>query len=509
MAKAKKLADRPGAAGLPSMTALLDAAAGDARFAGRARPHIKSGIEAAMSIAREAALSGAIERATVESILSEAVRQLARRDQSLLGRVVNATGVVLHTGLGRAPLAASAIEAVRTATGYCNLEFDLDSGQRGQRASQCEAMLRQLTGAEAALVVNNNAAATLLVLAGLACGREVVVSRGQLIEIGGSFRMPDVMAASGCLMREVGTTNKTHLADYERAMHEGTALLLHVHTSNYRVEGFAESPGTAELVALARRYSTVAESENVKHEKPESEIESPASTEEGFQLALRAGVGRPRRSPILVYDDLGSGAMLAVNPWDASGEPTVPASLAAGADVISFSGDKLLGGPQCGLILGRREVIERLRRHPIARAVRVDKLTIAALQATLALYAEPERARREIPTLAMLGAAMDTLRKRAESLCSSLRAALPNELWTVCEAETFAGGGSLPAWPMPTCVVTWTMRPDQSATRIAHALRQARPPVVARIENNAIVFDARTIGDEEIPLVVAAVRAIG
>lgn len=452
---------------LPSMTALLANAEAHRRFAHHARAEWKAALTEALADARDALLAGAAvdEHASTDALVLAAIRRLDHRARSRLHRVINATGIVLHTGLGRAPLADAARLAIQNAAGYCNLEFNLERGDRGRRGVQLEDMLVRLTGAQAALVVNNNAAATLLALAGIAAGREAIVSRGQLVEIGGSFRLPDVMACSGCRMREVGTTNKTRLSDYESAITAETALILHVHTSNFRVMGFSESPGIAELAALAHARE------------------------------------------LIVYDDLGSGALLDDDLWRAANEPTVAASLAVGADIVSFSGDKLLGGPQAGVILGRADLIERLRRHPLARAMRIDKLTIAALQVTLELYFDPARAAAEVPALRLLNQPLDVLRPRAESLRQRLAAALADEAFEAAEDETFAGGGSLPVWPLPTAIVRWRLAANASADELARALRGADPPVVARIDSDAIVFDVRTLADDELDFVVAAARA--
>src|SRR5437868_10407838 len=317
--------------------------------------------------------------------------ELAAARGARLRRAINATGVIIHTNLGRAPLAREALERVGTvAGGYSNLEYDLREGGRGSRQDHVAPILRRLTGAEAALVVNNNAAAVMLALAALAEGREVVVSRGELIEIGDGFRIPDVLARSGARLREVGTTNRTRAADYERAVGPETAALLRVHQSNFRVVGFTEQPAVAELAAVARRHG------------------------------------------VPLVDDLGSGVLVALE-----GEPSARESLAAGADLVCFSGDKLLGGPQAGVVVGRAELVERLRRHPLQRAVRADKLTLAALEGTLALYAEPELAAREVPVLRMLGEPAEAVRAPAARLAEAVGG-------EVEETVACVGGGALP-----------------------------------------------------------------
>jgi L-seryl-tRNA(Ser) seleniumtransferase len=364
--------------------------------------------------------------------------------QQALRRVLNATGVLVHTNLGRAPLAAAALErVVEVGRGYSNLEYDLSAGVRGSRQDHVAGLLRRLTGAEAALVVNNNAAAVLLALAALAEGREVVVSRGELIEIGDGFRIPDVLARSGARLVEVGTTNRTRAADYERAIGPETALLLRVHQSNFRVVGFTEQPRLEELAAVARR-----------HELP-------------------------------LLDDLGSGALVEVE-----GEPTPAAALAAGADLVCFSGDKLLGGPQAGIVAGRADLVEQLRRHPLHRALRSDKLTLAALEGTLALYLDrPE----EIPVLRMLREPVGAVRARAERLAQTAGGAVE-------ETVARVGGGALPLAELPSfaCSVE---------EELATGLRAHDPPVIAVVRDGRTLLDCRTLTDAEADEVAEAVAA--
>src|ERR687887_1247855 len=362
-----------------------------------------------------------------------------------LRRVLNATGVLVHTNLGRAPLAEHALErVVEAARGYSNLEYELAEGRRGSRQEHVAAALRRLTGAEAALVVNNNAAAVLLALAALAEGREVVVSRGELIEIGDGFRIPDVLARSGARLREVGTTNRTRASDYERAVGPETGALLRVHQSNFRVVGFTEQPTVAELAEVARRH------------------------------------GLP------LVDDLGSGVLVALE-----GEPSARNSLAAGADLVCFSGDKLLGGPQAGVVVGRAELVERLRRHPLQRAVRADKLTLAALEGTLALYVEPARAAHEVPVLRMLGEPAESVRSRAARLAEAVGG-------EVEETVARVGGGALPLAEIPSfaCAVE---------EELAVPLRDGEPPVVGIVRDGRLLLDCRTLGDAEVEEVAAAV----
>jgi L-seryl-tRNA(Ser) seleniumtransferase len=377
-------------------------------------------------------------------IEESAAGDLGRQSRGTLRPVINATGVVLHTNLGRAPLAEAALDRVRAvARGYSTLEFDLETGRRGSRTVHADAALRRLTGAEAAVVVNNNAAATLLILAGLAAGREVIVSRGELVEIGGGFRVPDVMAQSGARLREVGTTNRTRVADYTAAIGAQTALLLRVHPSNFRIEGFTERPDLAALVAAARE----------------------------------AGV------PLV--EDLGSGCLVE----GLAGEPTVQASIAAGVDVVCFSGDKLLGGPQCGIIAGRGEVIDRLRRHPLLRALRVDKLTLAALEATLLEYAAG-RAGETIPVIGMIQATAEAIEERARALAATLH----DVGWTIAltSGVSAVGGGSAPTIDLPTVLLA-IERPGLSAASLEERLRALDPPVIARIEDDRVVLDLRTV----------------
>jgi L-seryl-tRNA(Ser) seleniumtransferase len=425
---------------------------------------VVTALQEAVDESRRAILQGAVQdRIDTADVLARAERRLARRSTASLRTVLNATGIVLHTGLGRAPLSAAAVSALaQGASGYCNLELDLESGARGRRGEHVAARLAELTGAEAATVVNNNAAATLLILNTLAAGREVVVSRGQLVEIGGSFRLPNIMAAGGALLREVGTTNRTRLADYENALNDRTALWMRVHTSNYRVVGFTQEASLPELADLARR------------------------------------TGLP------LLDDLGSGALWDFREFDLPAEPMVKDSIAAGADLVCFSGDKLLGGPQCGLIVGRRALVAQLEQNPLMRTYRVDKLVLLALEATLRAYGDAVDPAAEIPTLAMLRQSAELLAERAGRLAEQLTANVAGERFYVCTDVGFAGGGSLPAEQIPTVVVQW--RPSRASVAVTLArLRQAPTPVVARARDDSICFDLRTLADAEFDRLVAAV----
>lgn len=432
--------------GLPAVDALLR----DPRLADLPRP-----IALAAARAELAALRAEIGAGSLTALpdVAERVAVAARGLAPRLRRVINATGVVVHTNLGRAPWAPEAIEAAIEAAGACDLELDLETGRRGGRLAGVSARLRLLTGAEACLVVNNNAAAVLLALTALASGREVVASRGELVEIGGSFRVPDVIASCGATLREVGTTNRTRIDDYAGAIGERTGALLEVHPSNFRIDGFTESPGRA---ALAR-------------------------------LADATGV------PLVV--DLGSGALVPV-----AGEPTVADALRDGAHLVAFSGDKLLGGPQAGLIVGRAALVDRLARHPLYRALRVDKVTLAALEATLSLYVEG----RVPPVVARILAPAAELEARAERLLAGLVAA--GVAAERVEQDAAVGGGALPGVPLPGPAVAL----PGPADALARALRLGAPPVVGRIAEQRVRLDVRTVDDGELPALIAAVvDAIG
>lgn len=377
----------------------------------------------------------------IESIAGAMLNAAARGS---LRPVINATGVVIHTNLGRAPLADVAIERVRAiAEGYSNLEYDLALGTRGSRTVHAESLLTQLTGAEAALVVNNNAAATMLILSGLAAGREVVISRGEMVEIGGGFRVPDVMRQSGATLREVGTTNRTRASDYLAAVTTATAMFLRVHPSNFRIEGFTERPSLADLVSAGRAMN------------------------------------------VPVVEDIGSGCLVD----DLPGEPSVRQSIAAGVDLVCFSGDKLLGGPQSGIIVGRRALVDRLRTHPLMRAVRADKIAFAILEATLAEYAAG-RASETVPVQRMLHASADDIEARVRRLSTTLAA----NGWRVAmiSGSSAVGGGSAPGLELPTVLLALD-REGESPDHLERWLRSLDPPVIARIEHDRVVLDLRTV----------------
>ncbi|MGI5998170.1 MAG: L-seryl-tRNA(Sec) selenium transferase [Lutispora sp.] len=385
-----------------------------------------------------------------------------------LKNVINGTGVVLHTNLGRACISSSVIgDLVKISSRYSNLEMDLDKGIRGSRYDHVEDILCHLTNAEAAMVVNNNAAAVMLVLSTMAKCGEVIVSRGQLVEIGGSFRIPDVMAQSGAKLVEVGTTNKTHLWDYEKAINENTKALMKVHTSNYRIFGFTEEVASEELVSL----------------------------------------GREKGIPVI--EDLGSGMLLDLSKYGLPYEPTVQEAVASGMDVVTFSGDKMLGGPQAGIIVGKREYIEAMKRNPLTRAFRVDKMTLAALEGTLKLYLDKDRALKEIPVLKMLTEDNKDIRKRAEKLYNRLISSLPDSFFISMEDDySEVGGGSMPMHRMPTTVIS--LYSDRfTVNQLEKKLRSNEIPIITRINKDKVLIDIRTIWEDEFNVIEEAlIRAL-
>ena len=451
---------------LPSVSTLLEHEEVVEWLHGVPRATVVASLQAAVDSSRQAILAGEVQPIDEQNILARAEQELLERSLPSIRRVINATGIVLHTGLGRAPLAESAVEAlVDGASGYCNLEYDLETGRRGRRNTHVINHLINITGAEAATVVNNNAAATLLILQTFGAGREVVVSRGQLIEIGGSYRLPDIMHASGAVLREVGTTNRTRASDYEKAIGDRTAILMRVHTSNYRVVGFTESTSIEEIVTIAHRYG------------------------------------------LLAVDDLGSGALFDLAQYGLPPEPCVRASLDAGADLVCFSSDKLLGGPQGGIILGRRDLIERIESNPLMRTYRLDKLTLLAMEATLRLYLDPEEAIQSVPGLALMRATTDELAERARKLSEQLETALPDEKFYVCSDVGYVGGGSMPGQELQTVVIQW--RPSGIAVEdTVAALRHADVPIIPRIRDDAICFDLRTLPESDFESLVFSVTTV-
>ena len=444
---------------LPSVDEFLREPEGQALLAKHPRALVLSALRRTLEGMRKEILSG--KAPAFAGRVAAAVEEAARPG---LRRAVNATGVLLHTGLGRAPLADSAGTAVAEALRACTLEIDSDTGERGTRDASVSRLLCELTGAESALVVNNNAAATLILLNTLAASREVVVSRGELVEIGGAYRMPEVMEAAGVRMREVGTTNKTHLRDYEKAIRKETGLLIKVHTSNYRVVGFHEEVSLSDLVAL----------------------------------------GRKRKVP--VAHDLGSGALFPLSPFGLEDEPQVASSLKAGALAVCFSADKLLGGPQAGILVGKRKAIDAMRRNPLARALRVGKMTLAALEATLRLHQDPERRAKELPLWRMLSAPLPELQGRAEGLSKRLAAAGPGVEAAVKPSRAQVGSGSVPAQEMESRAVVLSVA-KVPAGDLARRLRAFSVPVFSRVQGGRVWLDVRTLmpGDEE--RVEAALRS--
>ncbi len=445
---------------LPSVDKLLQADAVAGLVERHGRNLTLDALRAAIDDARQAILSGEPARAA-ETLIAETARRLVADVRPSLYPVINATGVIIHTNLGRAPLSERACRAMaQVAAGYSNLEYDIQAGERGSRYVHAAELLRRLTGAEDALVVNNNASAVLLTLTALAKGREVLISRGQLVEIGGGFRIPDVMRQSGAQLVEVGTTNRTYIRDYADPLHPiNTALLLRVHHSNFLITGFVHEPTLAELVTLGDEYA------------------------------------------VPVMDDLGSGTLLDTESYGLAHEPTVQESIAAGASIVTASGDKLMGGPQAGLILGKADLIAKLRRHPLARAVRVDKTTLAALQATLLAYLEGKAA-EEIPVWRMIATPLESLARRARKWQRALRhTGVP---LSVISAESTVGGGSLPGQTLPTRALAISVAsPDALAAR----LRTATPPVIARIEDDRLLLDPRTVLPEQDTGLIEVVRA--
>ena len=390
--------------------------------------------------------------------------QTNKRDR--LRPVINATGVILHTGLGRAPLSKQAIAAVAEVSGgYASVEVDIASGKRSQRNLIVQDLLTELTGAESAVVVNNNAAATMLTLTAIGFGKEIVLSRGELIEIGGSFRLPDVMTAAGAKLHEVGTTNKTRISDYVNAINENTAALMRAHTSNFIVSGFTEKPTLAEMISLGNKHG------------------------------------------IPVIDDVGSGALVDFSRYGLHDEPNILESVKAGADLVLFSGDKLLGGPQCGIVIGKRKWIEKLAKHPMMRALRVDKMTLAALSHTLVQYRKTDQAELHIPVLAMLSTSLENLKLRASRLAPQLAATSLIDTAELVEDHAMLGGGSIPTQQVPTWCVAITPA-NGTIERLAQTLRESETPIFGRITNDQLLLDLRTIQPgQEIQIVEACQSA--
>jgi L-seryl-tRNA(Ser) seleniumtransferase len=404
---------------------------------------------------------------SIPAVLNSAELILAQLSEPSLRPLINATGVVVHTNLGRSLLSEAAIERIiEVNRSYSNLEYDIAAGERGKRYTHIESILARLTGAEAATAVNNNAAAVLLCLNTLAKGKEVIVSRGELVEIGGSFRVPEVMERSSAVLREVGSTNKTHLKDYEKAINPNTGLLLKVHTSNYKIVGFTKEVTPSELATLGK-----------KHKIP-------------------------------VMWDLGSGSFLDLASYGIGDEPTVKQAMDAGVDILTFSGDKLLGGPQAGMILGKKQFLDPIRSNPLARALRIDKMTLAALEATLTQYLDEGKAIREIPTLWMLTQPLSEIERKAELLASGIKDLCETKLTVAIQDDlSQTGGGALPTGKLPTKVVAIGHK-SLSANQIESRLRLGKPAVITRIKEGMVLFDPRTLNDSEIGKIVASVKTI-
>lgn len=455
---------------LPSIERLLERPLACGLFATLGRDRVRDLLREITDSLREEVAGGQWPKDADQSLTAEIERRLqtqaARIAQPSLRKVINATGVIIHTNLGRAPLAGSAAHAVaEAASSYSNLEYDLTRGERGHRETHCQELLSRVVGSEAAVVANNNAAAVLLVLNTLAEGGEVIVSRGELIEIGGSFRIPDVMAKSGAILREVGTTNRTRIADYERAINERTRLILRVHPSNYRIIGFTERPSVHEIADLARR------------------------------------AGLPS------FEDLGSGCLIDLSPYGVKDEPVVAQSLNAGISVVSFSGDKMLGGPQAGIVAGSREIITRVRANPLMRALRVDKMTYAAVEATLRLY-ERGVALTEVPVIRAITASREELNQRASAFRDSIIHTTDGRLRVGLEAgASVIGGGSAPEVQLPTVLVT--LEDDRlSAASLEELLRGFRIPIITRTERNRVMIDLRTVAPGEEAVILEAIAVL-
>jgi L-seryl-tRNA(Ser) seleniumtransferase len=450
---------------LPSIDALLRTAAAQKLIRQTGARHLATLARAAANLLRRDLLekkpNAEMLRYSREELLNEAEKRLAQLWQSEqnagLQRVINATGVIIHTNLGRAPLSENARKAIfEKASRYCNLEYNLETGKRGRRGAHAEHLLAELAGAESALIVNNCAAAAFLVLTVLASGGEVIISRGELVEIGGDFRIPEVLAQSGAVLREVGATNRTRVSDYEKAINERTRMILRVHPSNYRIVGFTATPNLKEIAEVAHQ------------------------------------------NDLILYEDAGSGALFDLSEYGLGEEPVISQSLVAGADVVTFSGDKLLGGVQAGLIVGRREVVEKLRRHPLYRALRVDKLIYAALEATLEAFRR-DTVFEEIPVLKMLSATNEELKTRTSQFAQRLRERLGENRdlkFEVVEGNSVIGGGSAPMVQPATTLLA--LRHEKiSVSRLEETLRLSKPPVITRILEDKVLIDLRTVSEAE------------
>lgn len=450
---------------LPSVDEILKSSQGIEWQQTYPRRHVLLAIREAIDEKRKMILEGS-SADTSEEVLSADIRnRLERLSSYSLKPLINATGVVIHTNLGRSVLSDRALENIRRVSGnYSNLEYDIEEGRRGKRYTHVKRILREVTGAEDALVVNNNAAAVMLCLNTLSQGKEVIVSRGELVEIGGSFRMPDVMASSGAILREIGTTNKTHLFDYENAINENTSLILKIHKSNFRIVGFTDEVSIEELVYLGKKYG------------------------------------------IPVMFDLGSGCLVDLRPYGIHIEPVVSEIVRSGVDLTTFSGDKLLGGPQGGVIVGKKEHIEMIQKNPVTRAVRIDKLTLAGLEATLMEYVDEEKAMENIPTIRMLLQKPEKLKERANAIAKKLKREIKDIQCKVIADSSRAGGGALPEMDLPTYAVS-ILPGEISVNELEERLRKGDPPIIVRIKGESLLIDARTIRDSDMKGLVKGIRA--
>lgn len=429
------------------------------------RRYVIQAIREVIDSRRKEILKGFISDISEESMMAEIENTMEKLSSYSLRPLINATGIVIHTNLGRSILSEKSLENIKKVSGsFSNLEYDLKAGKRGKRYTHVIRVLKEVTGAEDALIVNNNAAAVFLCLNTLSKGKEAIVSRGELVEIGGSFRMPEVMSASSAILREVGTTNKTHLHDYERAINDNTALIVKVHKSNFRVSGFVDEVSVEDLVSLGRRYQ------------------------------------------IPVMFDLGSGCLIDLKPFGIHDEPVVRDIVNTGIDITTFSGDKLLGGPQGGIIVGRKEYIEKIHKNPLTRAMRIDKLTLAGFEATLMEYIDEEKAIENIPTLRMLLQKPEVIKERAKRIAKRLKKEIKDVQITVMADTSRAGGGSLPELDFPTYVVT--IRSDNvSVNEFEERLRNGNPPIISRIKEGSMIIDARTIRTQDLDDLIKGIKS--
>jgi L-seryl-tRNA(Ser) seleniumtransferase len=451
---------------LPSVDEIMKSADGAKWRRNYPKALVLRAIREAIQKEREVILAGRPDERSIEELIIEIGHHIEKLTDFSLKSVINATGLVLHTNLGRSILSAEVLEQVTKVAGsYSNLEYDLEEGTRGKRYSHIKQLLIEITGAEDGLIVNNNAAAVMISLAALAKGKEVIISRGELVEIGGSFRIPDVMASSGATVREVGTTNKTHRRDYEKALNDNTALLLKVHQSNFRMVGFTSDVTVNEMVALGRKFN------------------------------------------LPVMFDLGSGCLVDLKPYGIRVEPTVQEIVKAGVDIVTFSGDKLLGGPQTGVIVGRKTLIEKIEQNPIMRAIRIDKMTLAAFEATLKLYIDESMAKEKIPTLAMLLQEPRKIQTRAKKIVKSLILGISDDAAriSIIEDVSQSGGGALAEVHFDSYAVAITPA-KISVNELEARLRKGNPPVISRIREGQLLLDVRTIQTKEVGILVKAIR---